>query len=215
MSARCGYGLAAAWASRQCRDEKDGDLPTPRRDRVVCVTFWPDEASHAGGSLSAGTAVSCAIVTLRGNRTPLGDQESVSGDGKRRMVVEAAPSASLVVAESKLLLQILIITLDAPAQLGEIDQRLERRGRRQGREKVLGRLLLGRRPFDQQPFFHPWRRPPAIAMGGANAYCREPGLERAGAALPPSHGAVARPWQGHRQCLGRDRAMLGVSPHQL
>ncbi len=37
-------------------------------------------------------------------------------------MMEAAPAASLKVTEPDLLLQLLIIALDAPAQFGEIDQ---------------------------------------------------------------------------------------------
>ena len=36
--------------------------------------------------------------------------------------MEAAPSAALVVAKTEFLLEVLIIALDAPAQLGEADQ---------------------------------------------------------------------------------------------
>ena len=37
-------------------------------------------------------------------------------------MMEAAPTSSLVMAEAELLLEILVIALDAPAQLGQIDQ---------------------------------------------------------------------------------------------
>jgi hypothetical protein len=37
------------------------------------------------------------------------------------VVVQAAPTSTFEVAKTYLLLEILIITLDAPAQLGEID----------------------------------------------------------------------------------------------
>ena len=42
------------------------------------------------------------------------------------MVVEAAPAAPFEMAEPDLLLEFLIVALDAPAQLGEIDQTMER-----------------------------------------------------------------------------------------
>src|SRR4051794_5180966 len=41
-------------------------------------------------------------------------------------MMEAAPAASLVVPQAEFLFQLLIIALDAPAQLGEIDQAIER-----------------------------------------------------------------------------------------
>jgi len=42
--------------------------------------------------------------------------------------MEAAPSASLEVSEANLLLEFLIVALDAPAQFGGIDQIDERDG---------------------------------------------------------------------------------------
>ena len=55
--------------------------------------------------------------------------------------MEAAPSSSLVVAEPELLLQLLVVPLDPPAQLGEATSP-RRRLLRQGGQPVLGRLLL-------------------------------------------------------------------------
>jgi hypothetical protein len=40
-------------------------------------------------------------------------------------MMEAAPPASLVVPETNFLLELLVIALDAPAQLGKIDKPLE------------------------------------------------------------------------------------------
>jgi hypothetical protein len=55
-------------------------------------------------------------------------------------------------SEPELLLQLLVIPLDPPAQLGKIDEFGERDGLGQIGEPVLGRLGLVFRPFDQQPF---------------------------------------------------------------
>jgi hypothetical protein len=41
------------------------------------------------------------------------------------VVVEASPSAPFEMPEPDLLLEFLVIALDAPAQLGEVDQRAE------------------------------------------------------------------------------------------
>ena len=56
-----------------------------------------------------------------GKSRPFGDEESVGRDAERRVVVEPAPSAAFIVAEPEFLLEILIIALDAPAQLCLID----------------------------------------------------------------------------------------------
>src|SRR5674536_388595 len=87
-----------------------------------------------------------------GNRLPLGDQESVGGDAQRGVVVEAAPPSALEMPKPDLLLELLIVALDAPAQLGEVDQRAERDILGKGREPVFGRLFLAFGPLDQQPF---------------------------------------------------------------
>ena len=69
------------------------------------------------------------------------------------MVVQPAPSAPFIMAQAEFLLQVLIITLDAPAQFGGIDQPRKAGIGRQGGQPVFGwfRLLGG--PFHQQPFF--------------------------------------------------------------
>src|SRR5215468_2646775 len=66
-------------------------------------------------------------------------------------MMETTPPASLVMAEPDLLLELLIITLDAPTQLAGVDQIAECDVLRQGREPVFGRLLLALGPLDQQP----------------------------------------------------------------
>ena len=53
-----------------------------------------------------------------GNRLPLGDQESVGRDAQRGVVVEATPTSPFEMPEPDLLFEILIVALDAPAQLG-------------------------------------------------------------------------------------------------
>ena len=68
------------------------------------------------------------------------------------MVMEAPPSAPLEMPEPDFLLELLIITLDAPAQLGEGDQAIEGDVVGKGREPVFGWFALTLWPFDQQPF---------------------------------------------------------------
>src|SRR5882757_11432560 len=66
-------------------------------------------------------------------------------------MMEAAPSAPLIMAEPDLLLEFLIIALDTPAQLGGIDQIAKRDVFRKCREPVFGWLILALGPLDQQP----------------------------------------------------------------
>src|SRR6266849_5548613 len=67
--------------------------------------------------------------------------------------MEAAPSAALEMSEPHLLLEFLIVALDAPAQLGKVHQAMEGDAFGKGREPVFGRLLLAFGPLDQQPLF--------------------------------------------------------------
>src|SRR5260370_20083700 len=73
-------------------------------------------------------------------------------------MVEAAPPASFKVAQPDLLLELLIVALDAPAQLGGVDQIAERDVSRQGREPIFGWFILALGPLDQQPFLGCLRR---------------------------------------------------------
>ena len=84
-----------------------------------------------------------------GNRLLLGDQEAVGCDAYRGVVMEAAPASAFEVAEAELLLELLVVALDAPAQLGEIDHAHPGNVVGKSGEPILGGLLLGFRPFDQ------------------------------------------------------------------
>ena len=111
---------------------------------------------------------------LRGESSPV----RRSGIRMRRCTVwrgvKTPPSAPLEVAEADLLLEVLTIALDAPAQLGEIDDARERDVVRQCRKPVLRRLALARRPLNQQPFFRPRFGQQIIPMRDANAHARKP-----------------------------------------
>ena len=57
-----------------------------------------------------------------GGIVSLGDQESIRCDAQGGMMMEAAPSAPFIMAESDLLLEFLIIAFDAPPLLCSVDQ---------------------------------------------------------------------------------------------
>src|SRR4051812_37725715 len=97
-------------------------------------------------------------VLLRGEKAALGDEEAVGCDAEAGVVVEAAPAAALVVPQPDLLLELLVIPLDQPTCLRDMDQVLERGARRQGGQPVLGGLLGTFGPLDQQPLLRPGRR---------------------------------------------------------
>src|SRR5260370_5134847 len=110
----------------------------------------------ASGSITGGKLKSReprgATRSRGGNRLPFGDQESVSSDAQRGVVVEASPTSPFEVSKPELLFQLLIIALDAPAQFGQIDQAFEGDVRGQRREPIFGRFFLAFGPLDQQPF---------------------------------------------------------------
>lgn len=76
---------------------------------------------------------------------------------------------ALRVAKADFLLHRLIVALDAPAQHGLPDEDGQPGVGGQCGKPVCGRLRLARRPFDQAPFFRPWRRPVVVAMRGTHA----------------------------------------------
>src|SRR6266851_4210344 len=129
---------------------------TTNRRRRVAIEFgmWRSgliggaSGSMTGGKLKRREA-SGGTRSRGGNRSALGDQEAVSGDAECGVVMKASPSPAFKMPEPDLLLEFLIIALDAPTQLGEIDQTLEGYVVRQRREPTLGRLFLGLGPLDQ------------------------------------------------------------------
>src|ERR1700683_5702254 len=125
------------------------------------------------------------------------------------MVVEPSPASAFVMAEADLLLELLIVPLDAPSKLGAFDEVGERGVFRQGREPIFGRLVLPLRPLDQEPFFWPRRRAPVITMRWPDTHGREARAERRICPLAPSDSVPSARRQGLRQRLGRERLLLG------
>src|ERR1700731_2167608 len=64
---------------------------------------------------------------------------------------EAAPPAPFIIAKAEFLLELLIIALDPPSQLGQIDQTIEGGIFGQGRKPIFGRLGFVFRTLDQKP----------------------------------------------------------------
>src|SRR6266849_2671363 len=87
-------------------------------------------------------------------------------------MVKASPASSLVMAETEFLLEFLVIALDLPAQLGEIDELDEWNVLWQRGEPIFCRFFLVFRPFDQQPLFGSALLESLVAMRGAHAQPR-------------------------------------------
>ena len=95
------------------------------------------------------------------------------------------PAPPLEVPETELLLQFLVVPLDAPAQLRQRDEPVESDVFRNGRQPEPGRFLLVRRPFEDEPFLVAGRTPIVVAVRGTDANAREARARDVGAALPP------------------------------
>src|SRR3954464_6600322 len=127
-------------------------------------------------------------------------------------MMKAAPAASLIMVEPQFLLEVLVIALDPPAQLGHVDQ-IDQRGRsRQGREPILARLLVTVRPLDQQPLLRMRLAPPTVAMRRAHPHRGEaPAQLTTLAALTPAHRLPGARRQGESEVLGTDRLMRVIA----
>src|ERR1700730_10399876 len=81
----------------------------------------------------------------------LGDEKAVCRYAQRRVVMKAAPAASLEMPQAKFLLELLVITLNTPAQFCESHELLDWCISRQRTEEVPGRLDFFPGPLDEQP----------------------------------------------------------------
>src|ERR1700687_4023624 len=84
-----------------------------------------------------------------GKPSTLGRQEGVRRDAEHPVMVEALPAAPFVVVQAHLVLQLLVVALDPPAELDQPHEIVERYRRGDVREPVLRRFLLSGRPLHQ------------------------------------------------------------------
>src|SRR6476659_3987501 len=102
--------------------------------------------------------------------------------------MESSPASTLVVVEADLLLQVLEVALDAPSELGGIDECRDRCAGGQRRKPVLGWGVLALGPFNQQPFLGPRFGTPITSMRRTNAQVSEARDEITLGALTPTYG---------------------------
>ena len=108
----------------------------------------------------------------------LGNEKAVGSNTQGGVVVEALPAPALVMRETELLLEFLIVPFDAPAHLGDKDQLRQCGLDRGGGEEVFCRLGFTFRPFDQQPLFGAHFGAEIIPVSGTEArYIGEVGLD--------------------------------------
>src|SRR6266478_2459736 len=126
-------------------------------------------------------------------------------------MMEAAPSAPFEMPKPELLLEVLIVALDAPTQFGSIDQPAEGDVLWKGREPVFGRFILALGPLDQQPLFL-WAFGKRVTMGNANTHARKPRGQPLGRAFPPLDRTPSFRAQAKRDLLDRDHLRLATAP---
>src|SRR5882672_11742414 len=128
-------------------------------------------------------------------------------------MVEAAPAAALIVAEADFLLEVLIVALDAPAQLGEINEGTERHFPVDGCEPELGGLGLALGPFDEQRLFGETCFAPDRRR--AHAHTGEARLQLLIRAFPPRDGAPGVLGQAERQGVDTEARRLRITLTQM
>src|SRR2546428_2249437 len=122
-------------------------------------------------------------------------------------MVEAAPAAALVVIEAELVLELLIVALDAPADLHESHEILDRDRLGDRGEPVFRGLRFAAGPLDQQPLGRTRRGGSLIAMSRADAKPRKARLHRAAGSLAPAHGLPRAGAELRGQTVDAARAM--------
>src|SRR5260370_11736946 len=127
------------------------------------------------------------------------------------MVMEAAASAPFIMPKSDLLLELLIIAFDAPAQFGDVDQIAEGDIFCKGRKPVVDRLVLVLGPLDQQPLFH-LVFAGRVTMRNANAQARKARGQPVGRAFPPLDRVPSLRTQAQGNLLDRDQIALAAAP---
>src|SRR6202041_1951577 len=107
------------------------------------------------------------------------------------------------------LLELLIVALNSPAQLGEVDQRPEGDVLGKGRKPVFDRLVLALGPLDQQPLFRSAGSELVVTMRDAGADAGKTRGQPLGAALAPRDRTPGSLWQTERKLLRSEERRVG------
>jgi hypothetical protein len=168
---------------------------------------WPEVARQAD-ALAANMASG-------GKSAAFGDQEAVSGDTKRGMMVEAAPGTALEMVESEFLLEFKKIALDSPTQLGSPDQSLKRRGGREIGQPILSRFGAAFGPFDEQPLLAVGDGLPVVAVGGTHPERGKARAHQPSGAFTPSHRAIGYRRKSHCQFAHYQGLMSSIAAQEF
>ncbi|OHC13082.1 MAG: hypothetical protein A2002_07975 [Pseudomonadales bacterium GWC1_66_9] len=124
-------------------------------DSATCrCARWPTAGAVIRGKrrYRAGPEVFFSLAIRSGQgltAQALPEQKTIGGDAQAGMVVEPPPTTPLVMPQPQVLLEILVVALDTPAQMGDAYQFRQRRVLHERGQPVAGRLVLRGGPFDQ------------------------------------------------------------------
>ena len=193
-----------------------------RRLRIVAIELGMCRSGRIGGASGSVTVGNGRSRERRGEMwsrggdgASFGDQKAVGGNTESGMVVEAAPPAPFIITKPEFLLQLLIIALDPPSQLCDINQTFEGDILWQSGKPILGRLGFFWRPLDQQPLFGARLGQQGIAMCRPHPLPRKARREPVCSALAPRDCLPRFGRQAESEHLRRDRLMLQVASKQL
>jgi hypothetical protein len=131
------------------------------------------------------------------------------------MMVEAAPGTTLEVARPQFLLEFLEVALDAPVQLGNPDQLLERRGGREIGQLIPGGFGAAFRPLNEQPLLVMREGAPVVAVGDTYPEGGKARTHHANGTLTPSHCAPGCGRKSEGQFTHRLRLVGSIAAQQL
>jgi hypothetical protein len=123
------------------------------------------------------------------------------------MVVEAPPASSLEVIETDLLLQLLVVAFDSPADLREANELLFGGVRGHGGKPDLGELRLSSWPLDDKPFQIARRMPKLVSVSRPDTQKGKARSHVAAATLPPCDRLPRRRWQTVSKKANRKRSL--------
>ena len=148
-----------------------------RRLGIECGTWRCARRTAAGDViLGKGRHLACGEVFFAADRfvsdESFGHQEPVGRDAQRGVMMKPPPAASLIVSKPEVLLEILVVALDAPALVRGGHQFVQRRAFGQRGQPILDRLDLVGRPLHEQPLLGLQPGTPCVATGPTSATTR-------------------------------------------
>src|SRR5467141_546014 len=126
-------------------------------------------------------------------------------------MVEAAPPAPFIITKAEFLFELLIITLDAPPQLCQINQAVEGDILGQGGEPILGRFGFVLRLLDQKPLLGARLAQQVVTMPRPHSPPGKARREPIRGSLAPGDGLPRLFRQAQGKCLDGDGLVLPVA----